>query len=107
MSPEAEKQAETAWMREAFIDVQAELEMKLQLAARSISHAGTQGAVNEDHWIEVFRAYLPKRYEVATGLVIDSRGERSQQIDVVVFDKHFTPTLLDQQNHRYIPAEAV
>jgi len=107
MTRKAEKSADTAWMREAFIDVQAELELKLKRASQSIEHAGTKGSVNEDHWIEIFRAYLPKRYEVATGFVIDSRGGRSQQVDVVVFDKHFTPTLLDQQNHRYIPAEAV
>jgi len=94
-------------MREAFIDVQAELELKLRRASQSISHTGTQGSVNEDHWISIFRAYLPKRYEVATGFVIDSRGGRSHQIDVIVFDRHFTPTLLDQQSHRYIPAEAV
>ncbi len=37
----------------------------------------------------------------------DSRGGRSQQIDIVIFDRHFTPTLPDQQKHRYIPAEAV
>lgn len=98
---------ETAWMKEAFIDVQSELRLKLSRAARSIGHAGTQGAVNEDHWIEVFRSYLPNRYEVATGFVIDSLGNRSEQIDVVIFDRHFTPTLLDQQKHRYIPAEAV
>jgi len=50
---------------------------------------------------------LPNRYEVATGFVIDSRGGRSEQVDIVIFDRHFTPTLLDQQKHRYIPAEAV
>lgn len=98
---------DTWWMREAFIDVQTELEVRLKRAAQSISHRGTQGGVNEDHWIEVFRAYLPKRYEVAKGFVIDSRGGRSEQIDVIIFDKHFTPTLLDQQRHRYVPAEAV
>ena len=99
--------ADRAWMREAFLGVQQQLELRLRLAAQSIAHAGTKGTVNEDHWIEVFRAYLPKRYEVATGFVIDSLGNRSQQIDLVVYDKHYTPTLLDQQNHRYIPAEAV
>jgi hypothetical protein len=26
---------------------------------------------------------------------------------VVIFDQHFTPTLLDQESHRYIPVEAV
>ncbi|WP_119304441.1 DUF6602 domain-containing protein [Dongia deserti] len=103
----ASETKDTAWMKEAFIDVQAELTLKLKRAAQSISHAGTQGTVVEDHWIEVFRSYLPNRYQVATGFIIDSLGNRSQQIDVVIFDKHFTPTLLDQQNHRYIPAEAV
>jgi hypothetical protein len=87
--------------------MQAELEIKLRRALKSIEHGGVKGAVNEDHWIDVFRAYLPNRYEVATGFVIDSKGNRSEQIDVVVFDRHFTPTLLDQQNHRYIPVEAV
>lgn len=107
MSDNEHEVADTAWMQEAFVDVQSELELKLKRASQSIGHTGTQGSVNEDHWIDIFRAYLPKRYEVATGFVIDSRGGRSQQVDVVIFDKHFTPTLLDQQNHRYIPAEAV
>lgn len=96
-----------AWLRDAFVDVQKELECKLRRASGSIAHSGTQGTVNEQHWADVFRAYLPKRYEVASGIVIDSDGARSDQIDLVIFDKHFTPTLLDQQSHRYIPAEAV
>lgn len=98
---------DTAWMKEAFVDVQTELAIKIKRASQSIEHAGTQGSVNEDHWIDIFRAYLPNRYEVATGFVIDSKGNRSEQIDLVIFDRHFTPTLLDQQKHRYIPAEAV
>ena len=98
---------DTAWLRSAFMGVQEELILKLKLSSSSIGHAPTIGSVNEDHWISVFRAYLPKRYEVASGFVIDSRGARSDQIDLVIYDKHFTPTLLDQQSHRYIPAEAV
>ena len=107
MTAEVGAASEAAWLRAAFMDVQAELELKLRRASQSIAHAGTKGAVNEDHWIDIFRAYLPKRYEVATGFVIDSLGGRSDQIDIVIFDRHFTPTLLDQQNHRYIPVEAV
>ncbi len=98
---------DTAWLRDAFVGVQQELALKIRHAAQSIGHAGTQGSVNEDHWIDVFRAYLPDRYKVETGIVIDSTGGRSDQIDVIIFDRHFTPTLLDQQRHRYIPAEAV
>lgn len=109
-APHAALQApdnDVSWLREAFAKVQTNLRGQMELAAQSISHAGTMGSVNEEHWLGIFRSYLPNRYDVATGIVIDSRGNRSDQIDVVVFDRHFTPTLLDQKNHRYIPAEAV
>lgn len=98
---------DVSWLRQAFATVQSNLCGQMGLASQSISHAGTMGSVNEDYWIEVLRSYLPNRYNVATGIVIDSLGHRSDQIDVIVFDRHFTPTLLDQKNHRYIPAEAV
>lgn len=98
---------DTAWLRETFARVQSALGDQMALATQSISHAGTMGSVNEDHWLGLLRSYLPNRYEVETGIVIDSKGNRSDQIDVVIFDRHFTPTLLDQKNHRYIPAEAV
>lgn len=98
---------DVSWLRESFAKVQTNLRGQMGLASHSISHAGTMGSVNEQHWLDLFRSYLPNRYDVATGIVIDSQGHRSDQIDVVVFDRHFTPTLLDQGNHRYIPAEAV
>lgn len=98
---------DTSWMKEAFSNVRLALRSKMTLANQAVSHAGTMGAVNEDHWVELLRSYLPNRYEVATGIIIDSTGGRSDQIDAVIFDRHFTPTLLDQKNHRYIPAEAV
>lgn len=98
---------DVSWMKQAFALVQSNLAAAMKLASQSISHGGVMGSVNEDHWTELFRSYLPNRYDVATGIVIDSRGHRSEQIDLVIFDRHFTPTLLDQKNHRYIPAEAV
>lgn len=55
----------------------------------------------------------PKRVGVLTkgaagsAIVIDSLGHTSDQIDVVIYDQQFTPVLLDQQHHKYVPAEAV
>lgn len=98
---------DTTWLKQAFANVQTALSAQMAMATQSISHAATMGSVNEEHWLTLLRSYLPNRYEVATGIVIDSRGNRSDQIDVVIFDRHFTPTLLDQKSHRYIPAEAV
>ena len=35
--------------------------------------------------------YLPKRYQAAKAHVVDSLGNFSQQIDVVVFDRQYSP----------------
>jgi hypothetical protein len=95
------------FLQEAFAAEQAVLAVQLDLSSKSITHDGVMGEVNEQHFIDVLRKYLPKRYEVAQGIVIDSNGSTSDQIDIIIFDHQYTPTLLDQQAHRFIPAEAV
>lgn len=72
-----------------------------------ITHAGDRGEVNEQHFIDFLRKYLPNRYTVEKAIVLSSEGEVSDSIDIVVFDRQYTPTLLDNDKHRYIPAEAV
>lgn len=96
-----------AFLRNAFAAEQQVLAVELELSSKSITHDGVMGEVNEQHFISFLRKYLPKRYEVDHGIVVDSSGATSDQIDIVIFDKQYTPTLLDQHAHRFIPAEAV
>jgi hypothetical protein len=95
------------YLQQSFAIQQNLLKAQLELSNTSITHNGTMGEVNELHVIDVIRRYLPQRYAVDTGIVIDSDGKTSDQIDVVIFDNHYTPTLLGQQNHHFIPAESV
>lgn len=95
------------FLREAFTAEQEVLRVKLELSSKSITHNGVMGEVNELHFIEVLRKYLPNRYAVAQGIVVDCNGATSDQIDIIIFDPQYTPTLLDQQSHRFVPAEAV
>ena len=97
----------TLFLQEAFTLEQKMLQVKLELSSQSVTHAGTLGEVNESYFLEVLRKYLPKRYVVDTGIVIDSTGATSDQIDVIIHDNQYTPTLLDQESHRFVPAEAV
>lgn len=96
-----------AFLRNAFAAEEQVLALEVSLASSSIPHSGTAGSINEGHFIDLLRRYLPKRYEVDSAIVIDSEGRTSHQIDVVIFDNQYTPTLLDQKNHRFVPAEAV
>jgi hypothetical protein len=95
------------FLRRSFAIEQKILNCKLSLSSASITHDGVMGEVNESHFINILRKYLPHRYAVDTAIIIDSNGATSDQIDTVIYDMQYTPTLLDQQKHRYVPAEAV
>src|SRR5882724_5666199 len=94
------------FLRESFATEQECLVPKLKSSNR-ITHAGDRGEVNEQHFIDFLRKYLPNRYTVEKAIVLDSEGNVSDSIDIVVFDRQYTPTLLDNDKHRYVPAEAV
>lgn len=96
----------TDFLEGAFASEQECLISKLKSSFR-ITHKGDRGEVNEQFFIEFLRAYLPNRYTVEKAIVLDSCGSVSHSIDIVVFDRQYTPTLLDSDKHRYVPAEAV
>lgn len=106
MADEADTPKNEAFLREAFASEQTCLVASLKSSSR-IAHAGDRGEVNEQYFIEFLRHYLPNRYTVDKAIVIDSLGNVSDSIDVVVYDRQYTPTLLDNDKHRYVPAEAV
>ncbi|HDO1330875.1 MULTISPECIES: DUF6602 domain-containing protein [Aeromonas] len=95
------------FLKNSFSMQQKVLQSQLAMSSATITHNGTMGEVNEQYFIEIIKKYLPDRYAVDTGIVIDSNGKTSDQIDVIIFDNQYTPTLLDQQGHRFIPAESV
>jgi hypothetical protein len=94
------------FLQRAFASEQSCLVAKLRSSDR-IVHDGDRGEVNEQYFIDVLRNYLPNRYTVHKATILDSEGQVSDSIDVVVHDRQYTPTLLDSESHRYIPAEAV
>lgn len=96
-----------SFLSSAFAAEQEVLAVQLKLSSKSITHDGVLGEVNEQHFIKVLRKYLPLRYAIDRGIVLDSNGATSDQIDIIIFDNQYTPTLLDQHAHRFIPAEAV
>jgi hypothetical protein len=71
------------------------------------SHPGTKGDDTELNWLRMLEEFLPRRYGVARAFVVDADGKQSEQIDVVIHDRHFSPLLFDVGNSCYIPAESV
>lgn len=80
---------------------------ELGIARAALTHTGTMGTVSENRWIKMLREYLPKRYKVNRAFVIDSKGGCSDQIDIVVHDRQYSPFVLSHDDALYVPAESV
>ena len=76
-------------------------------ASKDIDHGPAKGTASEDAWLELLRRYFPTRYKVESGFVISADGEKSDQIDCIVYDGTFTPTFFTEHNQSHVPAEAV
>ena len=84
-----------------------DIQQRLARVRKSFAHPTTKGDASESVWIELLETYLPRRYQAATAHVVDSRGAFSQQIDVVVFDRQYSPFIFKYQGQTIIPAESV
>jgi hypothetical protein len=94
-------------LKDVFRGLQNQMVAKLQSARINIPHPGTLGDVGESSWLEIFQKYLPKRYQAESAMVLDCHGNCSQQIDVVIFDRQYSPFLLTLDDAKFIPAESV
>ncbi len=84
-----------------------DIQQRLNTVRKTFGHPGTKGDASENVWISMLETYLPKRYQAAKAHVVDSQGNFSQQIDVVVFDRQYSPFIFTYENETVIPAESV
>lgn len=84
-----------------------DIHQRLLTARKALSHPVSKGDASETIWLELLQKYLPKRYQAEKAFVVDSNGDFSEQIDVVVFDRQYSPFIFDYQGQKIIPAESV
>ena len=76
-------------------------------ARGSFGHGGTKGDASEAVWLELLQGYLPERYRAAGAHVVDSKGAFSHQIDIVIFDRQYSPFIFNFKDQFIVPAESV
>ena len=86
---------------------QDEMEAALTANRRVMPHEGEKGAAAELRWREMLGQYLPNRYSVQTGFVVDHRGTVSRQVDVIIHDAQYSPFLFRAGTSCFVPAESV
>ncbi|MYF76904.1 MAG: hypothetical protein F4174_06145 [Acidobacteria bacterium] len=98
----------TGWsLHHVLSGLDTEVNARLQRARESIRHSGTKGDASENVWLALFADYLPARYHARKAHVVDSKGRISDQIDVVVFDRQYSPFIFSFEAQIFVPAESV
>lgn len=72
-----------------------------------VDHTVEKGDAREHGWRELFRRFLPDRYGVKSGFIIDASGNLSEQVDCLVYRKDMGIELYSVGHHTVIPAESV
>jgi hypothetical protein len=94
-------------LKELFLSLQNQLQAKMVTSREFVHHAPTKGAASEQAWLARLNAYLPQRYRADSAFVIDCEGELSDQIDIVIYDRQYSPLIFHQDGVLYVPAESV
>lgn len=98
----------TDWsLSDVLSSLHGDIEGRLQRARASFGHAGTKGDASEQVWLNLFKVYLPSRYNAEKAHVVDSKGNFSDQLDVVIFDRQYSPFIFNFEKQFVIPAESV
>jgi len=84
-----------------------DIEHRLATARKAFGHPDAKGEASEAVWIQLFEAYLPRRYSALNAYVVDSKGTFSEQIDAVIFDRQYSPFVFNYQGQTVVPAESV
>ena len=84
-----------------------DIEQRLARARATFGHPVTKGDASEHVWLELLQTYLPLRYRAEKAHVVDSDGTFSDQIDVVIFDRQYSPFIFNFEGQIIIPAESV
>lgn len=83
------------------------LAQRLQISRTAMGHPVLMGDASEAVWLDLLQTYLPERYQAARAVVIDSENRASDQLDVVVFDRQYSPFVFQHEGITVIPAESV
>ena len=94
-------------IRELFAGMQEQMSVSLRLHTGITEHPVEKGDATEINWHKWLATYLPKRYKADKAFVVDCRGKKSEQIDLVIYDQQYSPFVFNQSGTLYIPSESV
>ena len=92
-------------IEEIFNEISVQMRSDFKKAQKALDHPGLKGDAYEEILRYFLKDYLPKSLDITTGNLIDSNGNISKQLDVIISDASKTPILFQSGHVRVIPVE--
>lgn len=70
-------------------------------------HPGEFGTYREDIVKDFISLFVPRKYAIESGFIINANGGISTQCDLVIYDAQSTPSMQSLQNQKFFPVETV
>ena len=93
-------------LKELFNKKQEDMLLHFGVSSK-LTHPVDKGDATEEEWRMWFKTFFPQRYKVDSAHIVDCEGNCSEQIDIVIYDTHFSPIIFELNGKKYIPAESV
>ena len=87
--------------------IMARVEPEVHAINTLFEHQGVKGGGNEAVLIDLLRDFLPKKYGIGTGVVVDKTGAQSKQCDIVIYDAVNYPEIFSLTSAKFFPVDFV
>lgn len=94
-------------LQQYYQGVVQQLRSEVDLINALFQHQGVKGEGNESVIRDLLTRFIPKRYGISTGVIIDRHGNHSRQCDIVIYDSFLYPSLLSLTHSHLFPVDIV
>lgn len=94
-------------LNEIFQSIATNMLTEFEHTQTQIKHMRERGSEREAVLKSFLSQYLPTRYGISSGEIVDYEGKTSHQSDLIIYDHFNCPLLLAGKNVRIFPAESV
>lgn len=81
--------------------------MLARVKGLSLGHKLTEGELKELFVSNILRQFLPIQFDIGSGIIVNHRGDQSNQTDIVMYDNRIMPPFIKEQAIGVYPAESV
>lgn len=76
--------------------------------SKGIDHTGVKGTARENSIVRNFLSpYIPKKFSIDSGIIVDINNRQSKQQDIVIYDEFYSPVLKDLDSNKLFFPESV